>query len=461
MPSDTLARRAFLQSVAAGSAAGALAQNTRLRPNIIYIHSHDTGRYLQPYGHSVPAPNLQRLAEGGVLFRNAFNAAPTCSPSRASLLTGQCPHSNGMLGLAHRGFFLTDYKRHIAHTLRAAGYYSELIGLQHIARDPNVIGYDKVQVIRGNHVEQVAPAAAEFMKRAPKTPFFIDVGFQETHRPFRKAGPKEDTRFCLPPAPLPDTPETRADMAEFKATARALDGGVGMVLDALESSGLAANTLVISTTDHGIAFPNMKCNLYDHGMGVSLIVRGPGGFSGGKVCDAMVSHLDLFPTICDLLDIERPAWLEGKSAMPLVRGTAKEINEEIFAEVNYHAAYEPKRAVRTGRWKYIRHYDGRRHPNLPNCDDSMSKTLWLNHGWRERGVDAEQLYDLMFDANEVRNVAADPASAKVLAEMRGRLETWMKKTNDPLLRGPVRAPKGATANDPDGVSPHEEPRVVG
>jgi arylsulfatase A-like enzyme len=461
MQSDNLPRRSFLRTVAAGAASSALAQTGKPRPNIIYIHSHDTGRYLQPYGHAVPAPNLQRLASGGMLFRHAFNAAPTCSPSRASLLTGQCPHSNGMLGLAHRGFFLTDYKRHVAHTLRAAGYYSELIGLQHIARDPKIIGYDKVQVIPGNHVEQVAPAAVEFLKHAPKTPFFVDIGFQETHREFRKPGPQEDPRFCLPPAPLPDTPETRFDIASFKATARVLDTGVGMVLDALDATGLADNTLVISTTDHGIAFPNMKCNLFDHGMGVSLIMRGPGGFTGGKVSDAMVSHIDLFPTICDMLDIERPSWLQGKSMMPLARGAAKEINEEIFAEVNYHAAYEPKRAVRTQRWKYIRHFDGREHPNLPNCDDGPSKSLWVENGWRNRTVDREQLYDLMFDPNEIRSLAADAGSAGVLAEMRGRMDRWMKATDDPLLRGPVKAPKGAMANDPDGTSPKEEAKPVG
>src|SRR5215472_13577881 len=160
-------RRNFLGTVAAVAAATPLAA-APTRPNILYIHSHDTGRYLQPYGHAVPAPNLQRLAEGGILFRHAFNAAPTCSPSRASLLTGQCPHSNGMLGLAHRGFSMIDYKRHIAHTLRAAGYHSELIGLQHIARDPEIIGYDKVQKFQGNHVEDVAPAAARFLANAPK-----------------------------------------------------------------------------------------------------------------------------------------------------------------------------------------------------------------------------------------------------------------------------------------------------
>jgi arylsulfatase A-like enzyme len=453
-------RRSFLAACTAGTAAPALAQITARRPNILYIHSHDTGRYLQPYGHAVPAPNIQRLAEQGVLFRSAFSAAPTCSPSRASLLTGECPHSNGMLGLAHRGFSLNDYRKHILHTLRGSGYYSALIGLQHIARDPGVIGYDKVVSFNGNHVEQVAPAAAAFLGAAPRQPFLLTVGFFETHRVYRKPGPNEDPRFCLPPAPIPDTPQTRWDIASFKASARVLDEGVGTVLRALEANGLAEDTLVISTTDHGIAFPNMKCHLTDGGMGVHLVMRGPGGFSGGKVCDAMVSQLDLFPTICDLAGAGHPAWLQGKSMMPLIRGEAKEINEEIFAEVNYHAAYEPKRAVRTHRWKYIRHYDGRNHPNLPNCDDGPSKTLWLDHGWRNQLVAAEQLYDLMFDPNEVNSLAGDPAHYAVLEEMRGRLDRWMHATNDPLLHGPIKAPPGAVANDPEGTSPEEKPQAI-
>jgi len=460
-------RRKFLRTCAAGAAAASWAQTERARPNILYIHSHDTGRYLQPYGHAVPAPNLQRLAEGGVIFRKAFNAAPTCSPSRASLLTGMCPHSNGMFGLAHRGFALNDYKQHILHTLRGAGYYSALLGLQHIARDPAAIGYDKVMPFPGNHVEDVAPAAAEFLRGSHAAPFFLDVGFFETHREFRKPGPKEDPRYSIPPAPIPDTAETRADMAAFKASARVMDEGVGVVLEALEAAGLSGNTLVISTTDHGIPFPAMKCNLTDHGMGVSLIMRGPGGFaggpgfSGGKVNDAMVSHLDLFPTICELANIEKPGRLQGTSLMPLIRGERKEVHEEIFAEVNYHAAYEPARAVRTHRWKYIRRFDGRTHPNLPNCDDGFSKTYWLENGWRERTVDAEQLFDLVFDPNETRNQASDPQARAALAEMRGRLERWMRATNDPLLHGPIEAPKGATANDPEGTSPNEPPKVIG
>src|SRR5512138_3471119 len=100
-------------------------------PNILYIHSHDTGRYIQPYGYTVPTPNLQHLAEQGVLFSNAFCAAPTCSPSRAALLTGQCAHSSGMIGLAHRGFNLNNPAQHLATILHNNGYRTALVGVQH------------------------------------------------------------------------------------------------------------------------------------------------------------------------------------------------------------------------------------------------------------------------------------------------------------------------------------------
>ena len=101
-------------------------------------------------------------------------------------------------------------------------------------------------------------------------------------------------------------------MARYKASARILDQKMGAVFDALEQSALAENTLVICTTDHGIAFPRMKCNLQDSGIGVLLMMRGPGGFTGGKACDALVSHVDIFPTLCDFLGIDPPEWLEGR-----------------------------------------------------------------------------------------------------------------------------------------------------
>src|ERR671936_1823714 len=102
--------------------------NRPVRPNILYLHSHDTGRYVEPYGHAIPTPAVMRLAHEGVLFRQAFCAPSTCSASRACLLTGQYAHSNGMLGLAHRGFPLKDYRHHIVHTLRKIGYWSGLVG---------------------------------------------------------------------------------------------------------------------------------------------------------------------------------------------------------------------------------------------------------------------------------------------------------------------------------------------
>lgn len=430
------------------------------RPNIVYIHSHDTGRYIQPYGHAIATPNLQRLAEEGVLFRQAFCAAPTCSPSRAALLTGQAAHSSGMLGLAHRGFSLNDYRQHIVHSLHSAGYFSALAGVQHVAREATQIGYDAV--LGRTAAEELA---VSWLEDKPAQPFFLDVGFFETHRypaaggAHNPEGWQGDSRYCVPPPPLPDTQETRQDMADFKVAAARLDTKIGRILEALEQNGLADNTLVIYTTDHGIAFPYMKCNLTDHGIGVSLIMRGPDLFRGGKVVEAMVSHIDVFPTLCDLLGIEAPGWLQGTSMLPILRGEASEINEAIYAEVTYHAAYEPKRAVRTRRWKYIRHYGGRHRPVLPNCDQSLSKQLLLDHGLARRIVLEEELYDLLYDPLERRNLASDSAYAGELAEMRRHLQQWMEQTNDPLLAGFVPLPPGCRTDDPDDVHPDQARRA--
>jgi arylsulfatase A-like enzyme len=239
-----------------------------------------------------------------------------------------------------------------------------------------------------------------------------------------------------------------------------MDDSMGRVLDSLARAGLAENTLVIITTDHGIAFPRMKCNLSQHGMGVMLMMRGPGGFGGGKVSDSLVSHIDLFPTICEVAGLAAPGYLQGRSMMPLIRGERAEIRDHLFGEVSYHASYEPARSVRTHRFNYVRRFDGRGKPNLPNCDDGLSKNHWLDQGWRTQPVDAESLYDLTFDPAESRNLAAEPAHRATLDKMRGRLQSWMKDTGDPLVSGSVPAPKGARVNDPDGTSPREQVTVL-
>lgn len=429
------------------------------RPNIIYIHSHDTGRYLQPYGYAVPTPRIQQLAEQGVLFRQAFAAAPTCCPSRAALLTGQPAHQSGMLGLVHRGFSLKDPRQHLASVLKVNGYRTHLCGIQHEAETPEEIGYEHVIPVTSRSAVDVGPAAAEFLRSKPQQPFLLAVGFFETHRhatAFVKepAEPMGDPRYVRPPTPLPDTPEVRRDMADYIESARRLDAGVGQVLDALDAAGLAENTLVISTTDHGVPFVGMKSSLTDHGTGVSLILRGP-GFAGGKVIDAMVSHVDVFPTIAELAGIDRPAWLTGHSLLPLVRGQVDRLHDELIGEITYHAAYDPQRSVRTTRWKYIRRFGTRTARVLSNNDDGISKQFLLKHGLRDHHLATEQLYDLLFDPTEANNVAVDPANATVLADMRRRLDAWMKQTNDPLLNGDVPPPPGAIVNHQDDLSPND------
>jgi arylsulfatase A-like enzyme len=334
------------------------------------------------------------------------------------------------------------------HTLREAGYTSTLIGEQHLSSDPNDIGYDRIVEIDSTHAAHVAPAAARILREAHEAPFFLSVGFFETHRDYFEPTSVRDALYSLPPANLPDTPETRRDMAAYKASARSLDQGVGAVLDAVPD-----NTLVILTTDHGLAFPGSKATLTDRGIGVMLIIRGP-GFRDGKVSDELVSQIDLFPTICELAGIDRPEWVRGRSLLDAER------NDAVFAEITFHAAYEPQRAVRTKRYKYIRRFDnGHAGPVLPNIDDSPSKDYLLARGLADRVPAPEELFDLVFDPNEADNLVDDPAHAGVLAELRGRLLDWMQDTDDPLLHGPVEPEPGVELNLPDQVSP-AEPTVV-
>ena len=424
------------------------------RPNILYLHSHDTGRYIEPFGHPVPTPNLQALAEEGVLFKKYFTTHPTSSASRASLLTGMYPHNNGMIGLAHRGFVLKDPRNHINFTLKKHGYHSVLSGVQHVVAKTGddfykTIGYD--EFLGNPNVAHLK--AAEWLDKAPDSPFFLTVGFQETHREYPKHKGDNNPDYLIPPQPLPDVPHVREDMADFTEAARTLDEKMGHVLTALRRNGLEDNTLVICTTDHGIAFPTMKCNLYDEGIGIFLIMRGPGGFTGGRIINSMVSVIDIFPTICELLEIDKPDWLDGTSIMPLIRSEKDEIRDDIFSQVNYHAAYEPIRAIRTKHYKYIRRYGNKRTPVLPNCDDGLSKQYWLDNGWKDITLPDEELYSLVFDPNERNNLVIDISKKDILNQMRSRLDKIMKETNDPMQQGFIVAPPDAVLNDPNDISP--------
>jgi len=432
--------------------------------NIVYFHTHDTGRYLQPYGYAVPAQHLQNLAEDGFLFRQAFCAGPTCSPSRSALLSGMAPHSAGMIGLAHRGFQMNDYSCHLASFLSRSGYETAICGVQHEAAADQVdkLGYTRnLSALNTEKAPEArdlkaAQLASDFIRERHDKPFFASVGLFNTHRTkshFPETSHPVDPRYVMPPYPMYDTPQNREDMAGFIASAAVVDRCVGIVRQALEESGQWDNTIFIFTTDHGIAFPRMKCNLYDTGIGVSLIMHIP-GMRKGQVVDSLVSQIDLFPTLCDLLGLTKPEWLQGESLMPVLDGRVEEIRSELFAEVTYHAAYEPMRCIRTKRYKLIRLYDDHDEYVMPNMDDGLSKRFLVENGIRERRRQKEMLFDLYLDPVERENLIDDPAYSAIADDLSKGLQRWMERTDDPLLREqPVSLPTGARANHHTDLNP--------
>ena len=201
---------------------------------------------------------------------------------------------------------------------------------------------------------------------------------------------------------------------------------------------------MVITTDHGVALPGMKGTLTDAGTGVLLIMRGPGGFEGGRLCESLVSHIDLFPTFCELLEIDRPDWLQGRSLLPAVRD-GREVNEVVFTESTYHVSYQPQRCVRNRRWSYLRDFSDWHAPRLANVDDSASKDLWVAAGWADSVVPPERLHDLVLDPLERVNLVDDPAYADVLADLRTRLAEWMRRDRRPAAGRAGAAPAGTSA----------------
>ena len=418
-----------------------------IRPNLVLLHSHDTGRHLGCYGAGVATPNLLRLAREGVLFRQAFCASPGCSSSRASLMTGQWAHTHGLIGLTHRGWRMNDSRKsHLSHLLRDAGYTTQLIGFQHEVPDPGELGYSGVisNESLDFHSRARGAAAVKWIENAPAQPFFLNVGFVETHRTFLPAEPPDDERFTAPLPWMPDVAEVRRDVAELNTAVRHVDDAVGAVVSALEKRGLLENALVIYTTDHGVPFPRAKATLFDAGIGVAVVMRGPGGLSGGQAIDALVSQIDVLPSFFELAGLPLPPGVQGSSFLPLAQRKASAVRDEIFAEITYHAAYDPARCIRTPFFKFIRHFAD--FPKMPmgNVDDGSAKTFVTGHGYPRLARPREMLFDLVADPQEFENLAGVPEYANEKAELSRRLQEWMEKTNDPVLHtGHVPMPPGA------------------
>lgn len=421
------------------------------KPNILMVITHDTGRHLGCYGRGVETPNMNRLATEGVMFTNFFCTAPTCSPSRASFLTGRHPHNNGLIGLTHRGFRLNLDEPLLPALLAEDGYSTHLFGFQHESPDPESLGYQNVVRAENNSCLKVTPLLLDHLSKNPDEPFFAMVGFSETHRPFPEYdGPIDDIQ-SLPY--LPDDPDVRRDVGALNILVRRVDEKMGEILAALDETGLRDNTLLMYTTDHGISFPGAKATLLDPGIEIALLMRGPGGFEGGKRVDALLSNINLLPTILELCGVHVPKKVQGKSMLSLVRGEVEKLYDRIFVEQTYHAAYDPMRGVRTEQYKYIKCYEERPFWFPPNVDGGLSKEFVRRQGYFDRPRRSEMLFDLSADPIETRNLVGDPNHAEILEEMRSKVERWMQETDDLMLKGYVPPHLGAKVTPPDSYNP--------
>jgi N-sulfoglucosamine sulfohydrolase len=434
---------------------------TSEQPNVLIMHCHDLGRFAGCNGYErVRTPNIDRLAGEGVRFAAAFCVAPQCSPARSALFTGQYPQRNGVLGLTHRqfGWDLKPEVRHIGQHLSAAGYRTGLVGAHHESRvrpDPEVgerLALDYIAT--GGPAPVVAERAVQQLTEASAgdQPFYLQVGFTEPHRTqtpesiragysgFLHDGITPDTENGITHFPyLHDDPAGREEIAELQGAVHYMDQAVGTVLDALDRLGLADNTIVIFTTDHGLALPRAKCSLYEPGLEVTLIARWPGGnWTGGRVVERLVSHLDVVPTVLEAAGIEADQDpIDGLSLAPLLAGGSGG-RDEIFGQITYHDYYDPRRSVRNDRHKLIM--------NFSSAPPYMSPMQSWNP--RTRAVVDQftsshptiELYDLVEDPYETRDLAEDERYADVRDQLIDRLAGWMHSLDDPLLAGAVTSP---------------------
>lgn len=439
--------------------------------NVLYLHTHDTGRIISPYGYKVPVPNYESFCRENLLFQNAFCVAPTCSPSRAGLLTGLYPHQNGMLGLAQRGFEL-DKEKHLANFLKKRGFHTVLSGVQHeyayyldhgLAKEP--LGYE--EDISRDHTKydeadlifwdkENGDAVCEWLESYDRElPFFLSYGMHSTHRRFpKKIHDSINVDFSQPPMNIVNNEITREDFARYKTSALAADENIGRIIKKMKEKNLYDNTIIIITTDHGSPYPLNKCTLNDSGIGVLLAMRYPHTKYKHNSYEGLISHIDVFPTLCDLLGLEKPDYLAGKSFAGIFRGEDYEGDETIFAEINFHTSYEPVRCVRTKRYKYIRFFDEAYNKlNYSNIDDSPLKDFLSKHQLREVTKDMEALYDLYYDPVEQKNLIQVKRYQEIAQRMRDELKSLMEETQDPLLKGPIKINSEWKVNKRDCFSP--------
>jgi N-sulfoglucosamine sulfohydrolase len=457
-------------------------------PNLVLIIADDLAwDDSSPYGHeSIMTPNLQRLADGGMRFDNAILTTSSCSPSRASILTGRYPHQTDAEELH---WPLPKEQVTFVEKLKEKGYWTGAAGKWHLGEEVK----DRFDVVKdvdssgfqlppgeaakaGNFEETLEgdakSGAADWIplmrERAEGKPFFLWLAALDPHRPYDRSILEEGAHpdeVRVPPY-HPDTPAVRADYQQYYDEITRLDRFVGEVLDELDEQKIADKTLVLFISDNGRPFPRDKTTLYDSGIKTPLIARWPGTIAPGSVCPRLVSSVDIAKTFLTLAKIEKPGiTFEGLDLTPLFTDPEKPVHDYVFAEKNWHDYEDHARAVRNERYKYIRNYFEDL-PLTPPADVVRSPTyleLIRLHGKAELAPAqaicfnapraAEELYDLKLDPFEMKNLAADDRYFPLLRAMRAALADWESKTKD-------AAPKLRTADEFDRLTGMPTPARV-
>ena len=414
--------------------------------NIVEIIWHDLGNWLSCYKDDpIPSPSLQAMAKEGMVFDNCFCTAPQCSPSRSSIMTGRYPHSNGMMGLAHRGWEYKKGEKDLPHVLTEMDYDTYLFGHQH---EYNYEDETKMVQIGYQHADyhtsrchEVADMACRFFEQEAKDqqPFFVSIGFSEVHRKYGTEYDPDILDKIAVPGFLPDLEIVRKDIATFYRTIQRADEATGQILEAIKESGIEENTLVFFTTDHGPEFPRAKMTLYDPGLKVALIMKYPGVLESGRKVEKLISNVDIFPTILEALGISIPENVQGRSFWPLLVEGEYEPRQEIYAELTWHTLYDPMRTIRTRHYKYIRNFQPGR-PILMGGPPAQRYGAEMIERYYSQPRPEEELYDLESDPWEKDNLAGKPEYRKMQENLRSRLMVFLKETDDPLLKGPVPHP---------------------
>jgi arylsulfatase A-like enzyme len=426
------------------------------RPNILLVIADDWSYpHAGVYGdRTVSTPSFDRLASQGVRFTHAFAAAPSCTPSRAALLTGQAVHRLEEGGNLH-GFLPQAYPVY-PDLLERAGYVVGYTGK----------GWGPGRFDAGGRTRNPAgPAFKSFeeflQRRTPEHPFCFWVGSQDPHRPYEGGtGAQAIGRPDRVQVPrfLPDTAEVRQDLLDYYFEVQRFDRDLGHLLDLLERVGELDRTIVIVTSDNGLPFPRAKATVYDGGVRVPLAIRWPGVATAGTVNESFVSLTDLAPTLLECAGLRPPEAMTGRSLVPLLRRQPQPGRERVFVERERHADVRtghlsyPVRAIRTHDYLFIVNFRPERWPAgdpemffavgpFGDIDAGPAKSLILNHR-QDPAIapffrlatakrPAEELYDLKADPDQVENVAGRPAYREAQRRLRAELEAWLRATGDP------------------------------